>query len=567
MKRWQALAAAAGLLMVGAALWPRHIETYVHSETIPTATCRVPVTLRSSDPIPDTKPVAIVIHGLSANRKLMEPVARWTVASGFRAYSLDMPGHGDSAEPFSFQRAEQCAVELLAELTARGALDPARTVLIGHSTGAGILIRLADRFDAAATIAISPAPLTPQPPPFDAATPFTLPNRLPANLLVFIASLDPWPIRHSAKEWTARAGGTRDSDSDFAARRALRLTDVPRANHTSLLIDARVARETADWIQRALQLEPRSPRLHAQPLAFAVALLGLFLLFPAAATLLLGRAAPANRSSGITTPLPQINDYALWGIASLLAVVILKFWIPLRPLRLFSGDYLASFLLLVALIALAVNCNRASRAQPLPAGCPIFAVFARVGLSPFLKSQISDLKSPSSPVLEPQLSDLKSPSSSALWHVPLRSLLAAILLAFLFFLAASWLFSWQLSDVWLNSARWLRFPWLLLPMLAYALAEEFALGPPRPGRGDVWRRLARALTLRLILLAAMVAALLLLASNQILIPLLAHFMLLFSVCQRLGADAIRRRTGSPLSAAVFSAILAAWYIAAVFPLL
>jgi len=541
MKRWEIISTVVGLSLLLAAV-PLSLSqdfSVLNSQEAAhrTTKCTVHSTnfVHTSDSAPGY--TAVIMHGLSANRKLIEPVARWMAVAHLRAYVIDLPGHGDSDESFSFERAEQCAAEFLATLTTRGEIDPARTVLIGHSTGAGIAIRLTNRFDAAATIAISPAPLTPQPPPFDAATPYTLPNRLPANLLVFIASLDPYPIRRSAKEWIARLGGTRDTDGDFAARRALRLTDVPRANHTSLLVDKDVARETADWLQRALNLERHTPYFRTPPFAFAVALLGLFLTFPAASTLILGRTATAADS---TSPLPDSaapfatpvasslgrlagSAYMLWAVASVIIALLLQLWVPLRPVRLFSGDYLASFLLLIGLITIATTFKRASGAPPLP---------SLQGWGGFSS----------------------------------RSLLASVLLAFAFFLAASWLLSWQLTDVWLNSARWLRFPWLLLPMFIYALAEEFALGPPRSGKADVFRRLGRALTLRLILLTAMTAALLLLNSNQILIPLLAHFMLLFSICQRLGADAIRRRAGG-MAAAVFSAILAAWYIAAVFPLL
>jgi hypothetical protein len=65
----------------------------------------------------------------------------------------------------------------------------------------------------------------------------------------------------------------------------------------------------------------------------------------------------------------------------------------------------------------------------------------------------------------------------------------------------------------------------------------------------------------------MLAAIFLLRSNQILIPLLALYLGIFSIFQRLAADAVRRRAASLLSTVIFSAILAAWYIAAVFPLL
>ena len=40
----------------------------------------------------------------------------------------------------------------------------------------------------------------------------------------------------------------------------------------------------------------------------------------------------------------------------------------------------------------------------------------------------------------------------------------------------------------------------------------------------------------------------------------------FSFAQRLATDAVRLRTGSAAAAAVFGAILASWFVAAVFPL-
>ena len=57
-----------------------------------------------------------------------------------------------------------------------------------------------------------------------------------------------------------------------------------------------------------------------------------------------------------------------------------------------------------------------------------------------------------------------------------------------------------------------------------------------------------------------------LASGQVLIPLLFVYLAVFSMLQRLATDALRSRTGSATAAAFFGAILAAWFIAAVFPL-
>ena len=51
-----------------------------------------------------------------------------------------------------------------------------------------------------------------------------------------------------------------------------------------------------------------------------------------------------------------------------------------------------------------------------------------------------------------------------------------------------------------------------------------------------------------------------------LLILLAPYFAAVSLGQRLGADSLRRRTGSAAAAAIFSAILAAWFMAGVFPL-
>jgi hypothetical protein len=55
-------------------------------------------------------------------------------------------------------------------------------------------------------------------------------------------------------------------------------------------------------------------------------------------------------------------------------------------------------------------------------------------------------------------------------------------------------------------------------------------------------------------------------SGQVLIVLLFVFLAAFSILQRLAADGLRRRGVSAAAAALFSAILASWFIAGVFPL-
>ena len=145
-----------------------------------------------------------------------------------------------------------------------------------------------------------------------------------------------------------------------------------------------------------------------------------------------------------------------------------------------------------------------------------------------------------------------------------RPALAACALGLILFLGlGSWL-NWQLTDVWMSGVRWHYFVPLFFANLPYAMAEETALGPPEKSR-RVWR-FGTFVALRLVLLLALLAGILIFLSGQVLMALLAAYFAGVSLGQRSGADALRRRTGSAAAAAIFSAILAAWFMAAVFPL-
>ena len=145
-----------------------------------------------------------------------------------------------------------------------------------------------------------------------------------------------------------------------------------------------------------------------------------------------------------------------------------------------------------------------------------------------------------------------------------RPALAASVMGLLVFLGfGAWL-SWQLSDVWMSGVRWVYFVPLFLANLPYAMAEETALGPPEGSRRA--SRFGTFVALRLILLLALLAGILIFLSGQVLMALLALYFIVVSLGQRFGADALRRRTGSAAAAAIFSAILAAWFMAAIFPL-
>lgn len=240
MKRSEIILALAGPLLLAMGVHWIHAAELPKQETMLAAGgCRTPVTIL--EPPPGVKPAGsvILLHGLSANRRLMLYLAEDFAGHGFRAYTIDLPGHGDSGDAFSFARAQQCATAAVESLIRSGTIEPKNTVLLGHSMGGAIAIRMADRDPLVATIALSPAPMT-------------LPQRMPANLLVFSAGADLDVLKSAAQNLSAAAGGTRTQNDDFAQQRAFDLQTVPFSTHTSLLSDHRVAHQSELWAMRAL---------------------------------------------------------------------------------------------------------------------------------------------------------------------------------------------------------------------------------------------------------------------------------------------------------------------------
>jgi hypothetical protein len=197
---------------------------------------------------------------------------------------------------------------------------------------------------------------------------------------------------------------------------------------------------------------------------------------------------------------------------SILVVAIMHFWNPLRGIHLFQGDYLAGFLLLLAV-----------------------------------------------PLVVLHWSSIRSHFSGRLLGL-LAAAFGAIMLLLLF---TGWL-DLSFYEAWLTAAKWLRIPFLLIALLPYHLAEEALLGPVQTGKR--WRRLALALSFRLISWAALLGGIFFLHSGQILMGLLAPYMALCNLIQRSGMDIVREKTGSAAATAVFGAILLAGFCLVIFPI-
>src|SRR5258708_388623 len=286
--------------------------------------------------------------------------ARGFASQNLRVFVPDLPGHGRTAGPFSFERAEGCAESLVRELIARRAIDPQRTMLAGHSMGGAIAIRVAARVGVAGVVAISPAPQRVAhgvPPDM---LPYTNPPPLPPRTLAMSAAFEPLGIRESTRDLMA---------GDVAATG--KYLFMPSATNVSVLFDSRVVRAAQEWTAETLRFprESSAPSVapSSAPLFGSLAgLAGILLLAGPFLRETLGMRHPVAASAAATVPDPQkVSDTstavpvfrALLETAaiSFLAVALLRFWDPLSFVRLYNGAYFASFLLIVGSALLLVH--------------------------------------------------------------------------------------------------------------------------------------------------------------------------------------------------------------------
>jgi len=288
--------------------------------------------------------------------------------------------------------------------------------------------------------------------------------------------------------------------------------EIPRASHVSILFGSAAMRAAQEWSAFLLDLPPANRLPSHAPLAGALAgFVGILLI---AGPFLRETAGGKNREEAATTGasigVPRL--FVEFAVGAVLVVLLLRLWIPLKGIGLFQGDYLASFLLLIG-AALIVFHWRAVR-----------SAFA------------------------------SSPGQL------LASAFAGLVLLLLF---TAW-FDLTFYEAWLTASKWAHFPLFLVALLPYHVAEETLLGPVVAGKK--WRRLALALSLRLITWGALMVGVLFLHSGEILMGLLSVYMALFNMLQRSAMDVVRNETGSAAATALFGAIIQAGFCLVIFPI-
>jgi pimeloyl-ACP methyl ester carboxylesterase len=459
-----------------------------------------------------TQGSVVLFHGLAANKKIMSYIAHGFANENLRVFVPDLPGHGRTPGPFSFERAEACAEFVTRELMARRAIDPQRTIIAGHSMGGAIAIRVAAHIGVAGVVAISPAPMRAAHGVPGGMLPYTSPPVLPPHTLAMSAEFEPLGIREL----------TQDLITGDASRTGKYLL-LPQATHVSVLFDGRAVRASQEWSADALHF-PAQPVIPSYaPLAGSLMGLGGLLLLAGpflreTVTLQRPRTKPAQDSgteaqnaSPALAAVPVVHALLEIAIVSFLAVALLRVWNPLSFVRLYNGSYFASFLLIAGLALLLVHYKSARLLFATRIGIVVLAGFA--GL-------------------------------------------------LLHFLVTGWLDT-TFSESWVTWARWARLPVLFVAALAALLAEEFLLGPIGKRRNIT--RVSLALALRFLAFLAIVFGIFVLHSGAILVLLLAVYLAFFSIFQRLGMEVVRHQTGSAIAAAVFGAILLAGFCLVIFP--
>jgi len=133
----------------------------------------------------------------------------------------------------------------------------------------------------------------------------------------------------------------------------------------------------------------------------------------------------------------------------------------------------------------------------------------------------------------------------------------------LYFLLTGWL-QLTLAGVWPTLARWIRFPFYFMAAFLFLFMLEALVGPVVEGQRV--RRFGVWMGVMVLAWLALVGGIQYLHSGEILLVLLSAYFAAVFLGLGLGAQLVRKVTGSATAAALFSAILLAGICQVIFPL-
>ena len=87
----------------------------------------------------NSKGMVVMVHGFQCNKSMMVQLGKFLAAQGLDVYAIDLPGHGESSVPFTFERCYEAAKVALSEIIRLSGAEDRQVILIGHSFGAMVL--------------------------------------------------------------------------------------------------------------------------------------------------------------------------------------------------------------------------------------------------------------------------------------------------------------------------------------------------------------------------------------------------------------------------------------------
>jgi pimeloyl-ACP methyl ester carboxylesterase len=341
--KWREIAlASAGLLLCVAGYFLSHAGAGRPLTVLATAGgCNMPTDIYE----PRSGELAgsvVLLHGLSANKKVMAFTAQEFSNLNLRVFVPDQPGHGKTPGPFSPARAESCVAALVRDLAARKAILPERTLLVGHSMGGAIAARVAAQIPVTGVIAISPAPMEPSPEVAPELLLFPSHPPLPPRSLVLSASAEPAAIRRTAERLVT-------DPPNPTSRYAI----IPNSSHVSILFDAGAFQQIRAWSAQLLGTSNIAEFPKSRPaLGCLVGILGLSLLTP---PFLREIVAEGSVDSGLSATPSAARTLLTILLLSIFAVVALRLVMPANLVRLFQGAYLTDLLFLTGIAAVLLH--------------------------------------------------------------------------------------------------------------------------------------------------------------------------------------------------------------------
>jgi dienelactone hydrolase len=216
----------------------------------------VPATVLVQDP-GVRHPVVVVVHGFAGSAMLMDDLGVSLARAGYAVVLPDLSGHGRNAEPLPLTdggvgtagtaRLSDDLGATVAWARAQAWADPQRLGLLGHSMGAGAVVRYAVAADdVVATVALSL--------PSDADVPGGQPA-VPRNLLLLVGSAEQSRFTDAALGALRAAypdgtwGPGYGSPVDGTARSA---EQVDRADHITILFSQQTRQLALDWLDQTV---------------------------------------------------------------------------------------------------------------------------------------------------------------------------------------------------------------------------------------------------------------------------------------------------------------------------